>query len=89
MADACNCLQCQADKMIAAEVERRAAKIDCTEIVSLAVHLLSAGMAGLTADQRRVMSLSAGMALAARLKEIDAITAGGIAPTHEPEARVQ
>ena len=88
MADACNCLQCQADKMIAAEVERRTEKIDCNEIVSLAVHLLSIGMAGLSAEHRRAMSLTAGMALSARLKELDAL-AGGIVPTHEPEARVQ
>lgn len=89
MADACNCLQCQVDKMIDVEVKARGARIDCTEIVGLAVHLLSAGMAWLNAEQRRLMSLSAGMALAARLKDIDAITADGIAPTHKPEARVQ
>lgn len=89
MADACNCLQCQASKMLDAEIKARGAKINCSEIISLAVHLLSIGMANLTADQRRGMSLSVSMALEARLKEIDAIIAGSIAPTHEPEARVQ
>ena len=88
MADACNCLQCQVDNLIAADVAKRGAKIDCTEIVSLAVHLLSVGMAGLDATERRLMSLSAGLALSTRLKALDA-QAGGIVPTHEPEARVQ
>lgn len=90
MADACNCLTCQATTMLKAEAERRGGAVEATEIIGLAVDLLAAVMHGVAPDGRKVLAFSTSLALATRLKQLDEATAeSGIAPTHEPEARVQ
>ncbi|WP_428029773.1 hypothetical protein [Ancylobacter sp.] len=88
MADACNCLTCQAEKIIAAEVDPRGAKIEAMEIISLAVDLLASALSGLSVNKRVLLSIVISKALSERLTAMDA-QAGGIVPTHEPEARVQ
>lgn len=88
MADACNCLTCQATTMLKAEADRRGGEVDANEIVTLAVDLLAAVLQKVPADLRPIVAFTVSASLSAKLKQMDA-AAGGIAPTHEPEARVQ
>lgn len=88
MADACNCLTCQATKMLKDEADRRGEEIEATEVVALAVDLLAAVLQKVPADLRPIVAFTVSANLSAKLKQIDA-AAGAIIPTHEPEARVQ
>lgn len=84
----CNCLSCQMQGLIAAEVERRRDKVEAAEVLKVATDLIAMALYGMSPPERAAASLEAGMAVAIKLRQMDAQTVTP-QPTHQPEARVQ
>lgn len=88
MSATCNCLTCQTERMIEAEVQRRGQKLDGTEVIALAIDLLASAMSGMSGEMRSFTAKAISLALSAKLDRLDSGMAGD-GRIERREARVQ
>ncbi len=88
MSETCNCLTCQTERMIRAEVERRGQKLGGAEIIALAIDLLASAMSGMSEETRTFTAKAISLALSAKLDMLDSGVSGD-GWIDRREARVQ